>query len=88
MKASIGDRLIIESPTDGLTRRDGRIVGVHHADGTPPYDVCWSDSGRISLVFPGPDAHVHHYAGSEPAGSGEARDATHAVGASRPNKPR
>ncbi|MFD8864620.1 Acg family FMN-binding oxidoreductase [Streptomyces sp. NPDC059590] len=60
MRAHIGDQLIVESPTTGATRRDGEIVGVHHADGTPPYDVRWSDSGRVSLVFPGPDAHVHH----------------------------
>ncbi|MDT0541679.1 DUF1918 domain-containing protein [Streptomyces sp. NPDC021354] len=60
MRAHIGDQLIIESPTTGATRRDGEIVGVHHEDGTPPYDVRWSDSGRVSLVFPGPDAHIHH----------------------------
>ncbi|WP_374228260.1 DUF1918 domain-containing protein [Streptacidiphilus sp. ASG 303] len=63
MKASIGDRLIVESATTGVARRDGEIVGVHHADGTPPYDVRWSDTGHVSMVFPGPDAHVHHYAG-------------------------
>ncbi|ADI03408.1 hypothetical protein SBI_00287 [Streptomyces bingchenggensis BCW-1] len=58
MLAHIGDHLIVESPTTGATRRDGEIVGVHHHDGTPPYDVRWSDSGRVSLVFPGPDAHI------------------------------
>lgn len=65
MKASIGDRLIVESPTDGLTRRDGEIIGLHHPDGTPPYDVRWSDTGRVTVVFPGPDAHIHHYAEHE-----------------------
>ncbi|MGO4420217.1 DUF1918 domain-containing protein, partial [Streptomyces sp. MCAF7] len=58
MRAHIGDHLIVESPTTGATRRDGEIVGVHHHDGTPPYDVRWSDSGQVSLVFPGPDAHI------------------------------
>ncbi|GAA2363445.1 Acg family FMN-binding oxidoreductase [Streptomyces cuspidosporus] len=60
MRAHVGDQLIVESPTTGATRRDGEIVGIHHADGTPPYDVRWSDSGHVTLVFPGPDAHVHH----------------------------
>ncbi len=60
MHAQPGDRLVVESPVPGVTRRDGEIVGLHHDDGTPPYDVRWSDTGRISLVFPGPDAHVQH----------------------------
>jgi hypothetical protein len=61
MKASIGDRVIVEGTRSGAVRRDGRIVAVHHADGSPPYDVLWSDTGRISLFFPGPDAHLHHF---------------------------
>ncbi|WP_354637206.1 DUF1918 domain-containing protein [Kitasatospora camelliae] len=61
MKASIGDRVIVEGTRPGTPRRDGRIVALHHADGSPPYDVLWSDNGRISLLFPGPDAHLHHY---------------------------
>ncbi|MFF0791616.1 pyridoxamine 5'-phosphate oxidase family protein [Streptomyces spiralis] len=60
MHAHLGDRLVVESPVTGVTRRDGEIVGLHHDDGTPPYDVRWSDTGEISLVFPGPDAHVQH----------------------------
>ncbi|MBW1596420.1 DUF1918 domain-containing protein [Streptomyces sp. JJ38] len=59
MRARVGDQLIVRTPSDGVARRDGEIVGLHHADGTPPYDVRWSDTGRVSLVFPGPDAHVH-----------------------------
>ncbi|MEU9794483.1 DUF1918 domain-containing protein [Streptomyces sparsogenes] len=60
MRAHIGDQLVIESPTTGAPRRDGEIVGLHHADGTPPYDVRWSDTDEVTLVFPGPDAHVRH----------------------------
>ncbi|RLU89201.1 DNA-binding protein [Streptomyces griseocarneus] len=60
MRAHLGDHLVVESPTTGATKRDGEIVGLHHADGTPPYDVRWSDDGRVTLVYPGPDAHVHH----------------------------
>ncbi|NEA47306.1 DUF1918 domain-containing protein, partial [Streptomyces sp. SID10815] len=69
MHAQLGDRLVIESPVTGVTRRDGEIVGLHHDDGTPPYDVRWSDTGETTLVFPGPDAHVHpadHDHGREP----------------------
>jgi hypothetical protein len=60
MRAHLGDQLIIESPTTGATKRDGEIVGLHHEDGTPPYDVRWSDTHEVTLVFPGPDAHVRH----------------------------
>ncbi|MGY5052189.1 DUF1918 domain-containing protein [Streptomyces sp. 900105755] len=59
MRAHLGDQLVIESPATGAARRDGEIIGLHHEDGTPPYDVRWSDSGEVTLVFPGPDAHVH-----------------------------
>jgi hypothetical protein len=38
---------------------------VHGADGAPPYVVRWSDSGRESLVFPGPDAYVQHFSHEE-----------------------
>ncbi|WP_328406119.1 DUF1918 domain-containing protein [Streptomyces sp. NBC_00390] len=58
MRAHLGDQLVIESPATGATRRDGEIVGLHHADGTPPYDVRWSDTDEVTLVFPGPDAHI------------------------------
>lgn len=60
MRAHLGDHIVIESPTTGATRRDGEIVGLHHPDGTPPYDVRWSDTDDVTLVFPGPDAHVQH----------------------------
>ncbi|MFI9809195.1 pyridoxamine 5'-phosphate oxidase family protein [Streptomyces sp. NPDC052301] len=60
MRAHLGDQLVIESPATGGARRDGEIVGLRHEDGTPPYDVRWSDTDEVTLVFPGPDAHVHH----------------------------
>ncbi|WP_405764877.1 DUF1918 domain-containing protein [Streptomyces sp. NBC_00080] len=59
MRAHLGDQLVIESTTTGATRREGEIVGLHHEDGTPPYDVRWSDTDEVTLVFPGADAHVH-----------------------------
>ncbi|KAB1990277.1 DUF1918 domain-containing protein [Streptomyces triticiradicis] len=60
MRAHLGDQLVIESTKSGAARRDGEIVGLHHADGTPPYDVRWSDTDEVALVFPGPDARVRH----------------------------
>ncbi|MET9119171.1 pyridoxamine 5'-phosphate oxidase family protein [Streptomyces longwoodensis] len=60
MQAHVGDQLVIESTTSGAARRDGEIVGLHHSDGTPPYDVRWSDTDEVTLVFPGPDARIHH----------------------------
>ncbi|MFG2177724.1 DUF1918 domain-containing protein [Streptomyces abikoensis] len=60
MRAHLGDRLVVESPTTGATKRDGEIVGLRHTDGTPPYDVRWSDNDKVTLVYPGPDAHVQH----------------------------
>ncbi|QKW48624.1 pyridoxamine 5'-phosphate oxidase family protein [Streptomyces buecherae] len=60
MRAQLGDRLVIEAPATGAARREGEIVGLHHEDGTPPYEVRWSDTDEVSLVFPGPDAHVWH----------------------------
>ncbi|MHC3455207.1 pyridoxamine 5'-phosphate oxidase family protein [Streptomyces prasinus] len=72
MRAHLGDQLVIEGPATGAPRRDGEIVGLHHEDGTPPYDVRWSDTQEVTLLFPGPDAHIKHL-GHEPgtdAGAG------------------
>lgn len=66
MRARLGDHLVIEGPATGATRRDGEIVALHHTDGTPPYDVRWSDTQAVTLVFPGPDAHIRH-PGHEPS---------------------
>ncbi|MEV5432379.1 pyridoxamine 5'-phosphate oxidase family protein [Streptomyces sp. NPDC052701] len=73
MHAHLGDLLIVESPATGTARRDGEIVGLHHDDGTPPYDVRWSDTGQVTLVFPGPDAHVRHlhHEGTAPGGAAD-----------------
>ncbi|MFE7172368.1 DUF1918 domain-containing protein [Streptomyces sp. NPDC057616] len=73
MRAHIGDVLVVESPTTGTTRRDGEIVGLRHEDGTPPYEVRWSDTDEVTLVFPGPDAHVRHAGGDSGGASAELR---------------
>lgn len=76
MRAHLGDQLVIESPTTGGARRDGEIVGLHHEDGTPPYDVCWSDTDEVTLVFPGPDAHIRHLEHGHPRTAREAQPDT------------
>ncbi|MEU4119902.1 DUF1918 domain-containing protein [Kitasatospora sp. NPDC028055] len=61
MRAAVGDRIIVQGTRPGAARRDGEIVGLHHPDGSPPYDVRWSEDGRVTEYFPGPDAQIHHF---------------------------
>ncbi|MCK2218982.1 DUF1918 domain-containing protein [Actinomadura sp. ATCC 31491] len=58
MKASAGDRLIVEGTYGGDVRKEGLIIQVEHADGSPPYLVRWLEDGHESLVYPGPDARI------------------------------
>jgi hypothetical protein len=58
MKARAGDRLILEGIHVGDPRRVGIVLGVPHADGSPPYNVRWLDNGHEALVFPGSEARV------------------------------
>jgi hypothetical protein len=67
MKARVGDRILAASNRLDEKPRDGKIVRLHHADGSPPYAVEWSDTGRVTLVFPGPDARVEHLGGDSSA---------------------
>jgi hypothetical protein len=60
MRAAVGDRIVVASTVVDRLPRDGRVIEVRHADGSPPYLVEWSDTGEVSLVFPGPDTHVSH----------------------------
>ncbi|MFJ3235278.1 DUF1918 domain-containing protein [Streptomyces sp. NPDC086787] len=59
-RARVGDEIVVRGATTGAIARDGEIVGLHHPDGGPPYDVRWADSGRVTLYFPGPDACIRH----------------------------
>lgn len=61
MFASAGDRLIVHSLHVGGPVRDAEILAVRNADGSPPYLVRWSDTGQEGLIYPGPDAEVHHF---------------------------
>ena len=58
MHAFIGDRIVVRSTDLGGPGRDGEIIEVERANGRPPYRVRWSDTGRVSLFFPGLDAYV------------------------------
>ncbi|WP_031171661.1 DUF1918 domain-containing protein [Streptosporangium roseum] len=58
MKAKVGDRLIVESTHLGEPRRIGIITGLHHPDGSPPYDVHWLDQEHEAMIFPGPGARI------------------------------
>lgn len=61
MYAEKGDRLVVRSRHVDGPVRDGEILEVHHEDGSPPYQVRWSDNGHEALVFPGADAYVDHF---------------------------
>lgn len=61
MQASVGDMIVIKGHRVGEPDRDCEVLEVLGADGSPPYRVRWSDTGRESLFFPGSDARVHHY---------------------------
>ena len=54
MQAKVGDWLTIKGPAT----EQGLITEVRSPDGSPPYVVRWLDTGRVAMVFPGPDAVV------------------------------
>ncbi len=57
MQARVGDRLVVESRTDSMHRREAEVLEVRGEDGGPPYLVRWED-GHEGLTYPGGDAHV------------------------------
>ena len=67
MYAAVGDRIVVHSPRVEGPVRDGEVVEVQHGDGSPPYLVRWSDTGHLSLFYPGPDAEVQHFTQGEGA---------------------
>jgi hypothetical protein len=68
MEAAVGDRIVVAAANLGGHMRDGEIIKVG-SFGAPPYLVRWSDDGRETLFFPGPDAHVSHHELPEPESS-------------------
>ena len=75
MKADVGDRLVTEGP-DGS--RECLIIGLHRADGTPPYVVRWRADGHIALVFPGPYTRLVHSAKDFSTGDSSSADSSSA----------
>lgn len=70
MHANVHDRIVILSPRLDEPNRDGEILEVRGAEGAPPYQVRWSDTGHEGLYFPGTDAVIHHAESDAPiAGS-------------------
>lgn len=53
MKAAVGDRIVMAGEQVDRPTRDGEIVEVQGADGSPPFRVRWSD-GHSGLIYPGP----------------------------------
>jgi hypothetical protein len=60
MHAEVGDQIVIRSTHVDEPVREGEVLEVRGAGGSPPYRVRWSDSGHEALFFPGPDAMVRH----------------------------
>lgn len=54
MRADIGDQLKVVNGRERL----GLIIGVPHADGSPPYVVKWLSDGHIAMVFPSQYARI------------------------------
>ncbi len=61
MQASVGDRIIIRGHRVGEPDRDCEVLEARGPDGTAPYLVRWEDTGHEALLYPGPDATVHHF---------------------------
>jgi hypothetical protein len=62
MHAAVGHWLVVHGRAVDDVVREGQIVEVPHADGSPPYVVRWLDTGRSSVVFPGSDSTVLDHA--------------------------
>ena len=59
MHASVHDRIVVRSQHVDERNREGEILEVRGADGTPPYLVRWADTGHEGLYFPQADAVIH-----------------------------
>jgi Domain of unknown function (DUF1918) len=59
MKAQVGDVIVIKANHVGEPDRHGEVLEARGEDGGPPFLVRFDD-GHETLVFPGPDATVHH----------------------------
>ena len=62
MIANVQDRIVVPGRGADAPSRDGEVLKVYRAEGTPPYLVRWNDDGQESVFFPGPEAVVEHHA--------------------------
>ena len=60
LRASPGDRLVVQAHHQGGPERDGKILEVHGEDGAPPYLVRWED-GATTMLYPSSDVSVQHF---------------------------
>lgn len=58
MRAKPGDRIMVHSQRQGEQDRDGEVLQVQASDGSPPYWVRWSDTGRTGLYYPSSEAYI------------------------------
>jgi hypothetical protein len=72
MRASVGDRLVINGHHVGERERSAEVLEVRGKDGAPPWLIRWSDDGQEGLYVPGSDATVEHH----PAGQRGHPDST------------
>jgi len=86
MEAVVGDRIVVAPAMLDGPVRDGEIIEVGKQGG-PPYLVRWSDDGRETLFFPGPDAHISHHGSlyAEPAAAAQTTTPAGAVTAATPH---
>jgi hypothetical protein len=68
MRATVGDQIVIRSAHVDEPDRDGEIIDVRGRDGEPPFLVRWADTGHEALLYPGPDAQIHHLHNQERPG--------------------
>jgi hypothetical protein len=60
MYAAVGDHIHVNARRVGGPVRDGTIIEVRGAGGSPPYLIRWTDNQSPTLVCPGPDAQVRY----------------------------
>ncbi|GAA4427338.1 hypothetical protein GCM10023169_27240 [Georgenia halophila] len=70
MRATVGDRIVTASGVVGGAVREGVVVQVRNADGSPPYTVRWSDTGEETILHPGPDSVVQPEEGDSAGSEG------------------
>ncbi len=59
MEVKEGDRIVIRGRTVESPDRQGEVIGVRGADGSPPYVVRFDD-GHESVIQPGADFELVH----------------------------